>query len=67
MPCDVKSINIGLLRSRFHEFALDGYNQTRDGDNFVVLRQQTDTPSSLLDHYSARGARLQNFCLYDYV
>lgn len=67
MPCDVKSFNIGLLRSCFHELALYGYNQTRDGNNFVVLRQQTDTPSSLLDHYSARATRLRNFCLYDYV
>ena len=67
MPYDVKSINIGLLCSRFHEFAVDGYNQTRDRDNLVVLWQETNTPSSLLDHYSARRACLQNFCLYDYV
>ncbi len=37
MPCDVRSINIGLLRSRFSEIALGRYNHARDGDNFVVL------------------------------
>ena len=37
MPCDVKSINIRLFRSCFHEFAFDRYKQTRDGDNFVML------------------------------
>ncbi len=37
MPCDVKSINIGLLRSRFSEIALGCYNYNRDGDNFVML------------------------------
>ncbi len=67
MPCDVRSINIGLLRNCFSEIALGHYNHARDGDNFVVLRQQTDTPLSLLDHYFARGTCLQNFCLYDYV
>lgn len=67
MLCNIKSINIRLLCSHFHEFALNGYNQTRDGDNFVVLWRQTDTPSSLLDDYFARGACLQNFGLYDYV
>ncbi len=67
MPCDVRSIDIELLRSRFSEIALGRYNHARDGDNFVVLRQQTDTPLSLLDHYSTKGTRLRNFCLYDYV
>lgn len=32
-----------------------------------MLWQQTDIPSSLLDHYSARETHLQNFYLYDYI
>ncbi len=37
MPCDVRSINIGLLYSRFSEITLSRYNHARDRDNFVVL------------------------------
>ncbi len=58
MPCNVRSINIRLLRSCFSEIALGCYNHARNGDNFVVLQQQTNTLSSLLDHYSTRGTRL---------
>lgn len=64
---DIKSINIKLLRTCFHKFTLNKYNQTKDGDNFVVLQQQTDTLSSFLNYYSAKRTRLQNFCLYDYI
>ena len=34
---NVKLINIKLFSSCVYEFALNGYNQTRDEDNFVVL------------------------------
>ncbi len=37
MLCDVRSINIRLIRNRFLEIALGCYNYARDGDDFVVL------------------------------
>lgn len=37
MPCNIRSIIIGLLCSHFSEIALGHYNYIRDGDNFVVL------------------------------
>ncbi len=37
MPYDIRSINIGLLHSRYSEIALGCYNHARDRDNFVVL------------------------------
>ena len=39
MPCNVKLINIQLFRNCFYEVVLNAYNQIRDGDNFVLLRQ----------------------------
>lgn len=37
IPCDVKSINIGLLSGRFLEIALGHYNHIKDRDNFLIL------------------------------
>lgn len=37
MSCNVKSINIRLLRSCFSKFAVSYFNQVKDVDNFVIL------------------------------
>lgn len=65
--CNIKSINIGILCDWFPELALRGYNQDLNEDDIVRLRRQTNTPSTIFDHYSAQGTRLQKLCLYVYV
>lgn len=66
-PCNVKTINIKLLRDRFPDFAIRSYNHTSNVDDFVRLRQQVKTPSTMFENYTARGNRFHNFCLYVYL
>lgn len=58
LPCDVKSINIGSFHDRFPELALHGYNQALNEDDVLRLCQQTNTPFTIFDHYSAQGTWL---------
>lgn len=37
MPCNVKSIYIGLFGNYFNKFILDEYNQIRDKDDFIII------------------------------
>lgn len=37
IPRDIKSINLRLFHSCFYKFVLNEYNQTRNGNNIVIL------------------------------